>query len=421
MLFVQCVQKLAEADWVQAGQGVFEEATTLPLTTLDPQAIVNFRSREFLEKQRALPLPDGTLGTLRWVPTKQGVALSTLACGGCHILFRSDGSRITGAPSRAEMSRVRPFNPFGVRADFLESQNRVLRGAPPFYMGTGTIGSWLYEAYGVPWLQNDPNQRLKNLTETEYAELIAAERNGGAITRWNGSPLFPAKIPDLIGFKDRTYIDHTATHLHRGIGDLMRYAAQVTFAEMTDFGPHHVLSPETKRVQARLPDEALYALALYIYSLRPPPNPNPLDDKARAGQRIFVREGCAGCHTPPLYTNNKLTLAQGFTPPKDKPASLDVVSISVGTDPGLALLTRKGTGYYKIPSLKGVWYRGHYLHDGSAASLEEMFDPDRLRDSHVPGGYSPPGIQSRAIKGHEFGLKLNALERDQLIAFLRTL
>jgi hypothetical protein len=400
---------------------VFEEATTLPLTTLDPQAIANFRSREFLEKQRALPLPDGTLGTLRWVPTKQGVALSTLACGGCHILFRSDGSRITGAPSRAEMSRVRPFNPFGVRADFLESQNRVLRGAPPFYMGTGTIGSWLYEAYGVPWLQNDPNQRLKNLTETEYAELIAAERNGGAITRWNGSPLFPAKIPDLIGFKDRTYIDHIATHLHRGIGDLMRYAAQVTFAEMTDFGPHHVLSPETKRVQARLPDEALYALALYIYSLRPPPNPNPLDDKARAGQRIFVREGCAGCHTPPLYTNNKLTLAQGFTPPKDKPASLDVVSISVGTDPGLALLTRKGTGYYKIPSLKGVWYRGHYLHDGSAASLEEMFDPDRLRDSHVPGGYIPPGIQSRAIKGHEFGLKLNALERDQLIAFLRTL
>jgi hypothetical protein len=116
-----------EADWVLAGQRVFEEATTSPLTTLDPQAIANFRSREFLEKQRALPLPDGTLGTFRWVPTKQGIALSTLACGGCHILFRSDGGRITGAPSRAEMSRVRPFNPFGVRAEFLESQNRVLR------------------------------------------------------------------------------------------------------------------------------------------------------------------------------------------------------------------------------------------------------------------------------------------------------
>lgn len=279
----------------------------------------------------------------------------------------------------------------------------------------------MYQAYGVPWLKNDPNQRLKTITEAEYRALVTEERNGGAITRWNGSPLFPAKIPDLIGFKDRKYIDHTATHLHRDIGDLMRYAAQVTFAEMTDFGPHRMLSAETKRVQARLPDEALYALALYIYSLQPPPNPNPFNEKAKAGQKVFVREGCPGCHTPPLYTNNRLTLAQGFAPPKDKPASIDILPVSVGTDPGLALSTRKGTDYYKIPSLKGVWYRGHYLHDGSVASLEEMFDSDRLRDSHVPGGYSPPGVQRRAIKGHEFGLKLNAMERDQLIAFLRTL
>jgi len=225
----------------------------------------------------------------------------------------------------------------------------------------------------------------------------------------------------LIGIKDRRYFDHTATHLHREIGDLMRYAALVSFADSGDFGPYHVLSSDTKRVQARLSDEALYALALYIYSLKPPPNPNPFDEKAKSGEKVFAREGCAACHTPPLYTNNKLTLAEGFTPPKDAPKSLDILPISVGTDPGLALRTRKGTGYYKVPSLKGVWYRGHYLHDGSVASLEEMFDPDRLLESHVPGGYSPPGIQSRAIKGHEFGLKLKAGERDQLIAFLRTL
>jgi hypothetical protein len=100
---------------------------------------------------------------------------------------------------------------------------------------------------------------------------------------------------------------------------------------------------------------------------------------------------------------------------------LDILPISVGTDPGLSLLTRKGTGYYKVPSLKGVWYRGHYLHDGSAASLEEMFDPDRLKETHVPGGWLPPGSTTRAIKGHEFGLNLKVEEREQLIAFLRTL
>ena len=103
------------------------------------------------------------------------------------------------------------------------------------------------------------------------------------------------------------------------------------------------------------------------------------------------------------------------------PATLDVLPLSVWTDPGLALATRKGTGYYKVPSLKGVWYRGHYLHDGAAASLEEMFDPARLQETHVRGGWSLPGTTTAAIRGHEFGLRLNAVEREQLIAFLRTL
>jgi hypothetical protein len=78
---------------------------------------------------------------------------------------------------------------------------------------------------------------------------------------------------------------------------------------------------------------------------------NPFDEPARAGQEIFIREGCAGCHTPPLYTSNKITLARGFTLPSDVPKTLDVLPVSVGTDPSLALRTRKGTGYYKVPSL----------------------------------------------------------------------
>ena len=138
----------------------------------------------------------------------------------------------------------------------------------------------------------------------------------------------------------------------------MRYVALVSYAESSDFGRYHMLTPEQRRVGADLPDENLYALALYIYSLKPPPNANPFNEKAQAGQKLFAREGCIGCHIPPLYTSNKLTLAEGFVPPKDRPTSLDVLSISVGTDPGLALKTRKGTGYYKVPSLKNLWYRG---------------------------------------------------------------
>jgi hypothetical protein len=50
-----------------------------------------------------------------------------------------------------------------------------------------------------------------------------------------------------------------------------------------------------------------------------------------------------------------------------------------------------------------------------------MFDPDRSKDTHISGGWNPPGIQIRAVKGHEFGLRLTMQEREQLIAFLRTL
>ena len=34
----------------------------------------------------------------------------------------------------------------------------------------------------------------------------------------------------------------------------------------------------------------------------------------------------------------------------------------------------RGTGYYKVPSLKGVWYRGPFEHNASIATLEDWFD-----------------------------------------------
>jgi hypothetical protein len=74
----------------------------------------------------------------------------------------------------------------------------------------------------------------------------------------------------------------------------------------------------------------------------------------------------------------------------------------VKTDSALALKTRKGTGFYKVPSLRGVWCRGRYLHDGAVTSLEEMFNPEPLQSSFVPSGFK--GLdERRAVPGHEFG------------------
>jgi hypothetical protein len=108
---------------------------------------------------------------------------------------------------------------------------------------------------------------------------------------------------------------------------------------------------------------------------------------------------------------------EGLEIPLDE-AVLGNKARGVDSDPGLAMKTRKGTGLYKIPSLRGVWYRPLLLHDGSVAGLEEMFDPDRLKADHVPGGWEGPGITKRAIPGHPFGLGSNAEDKSAPIAFL---
>jgi cytochrome c peroxidase len=176
--------------------------------------------------------------------------------------------------------------------------------------------------------------------------------------------------------------------------------------------------PESVR---RYSDEQLYALARYIYSLQPPPNPNRFDAVAARGQQVFNREGCAACHTPPLYTNNKLTSADGFSIPSDHRQKYDVLPISVGTDPDLTLKTRRGTGYYKVPSLKGVWYRSMFGHSGWCATLEDWFDPRRVRDDYVPTGWKPHDRQTYAVNGHPYALVLSETDRRALIAFLKTL
>jgi hypothetical protein len=95
--------------------------------------------------------------------------------------------------------------------------------------------------------------------------------------------------------------------------------------------------------------------------------------------------------------------------------------ISVGTEPSAALQTRKGTGLYKTPSLTGLWYRNILSHDGSVASLEEWFDPARLRDDYVPKGFKGYQVEHRAVPGHEYGMRLPPQEKTALISFLRTL
>jgi hypothetical protein len=84
-------------------------------------------------------------------------------------------------------------------------------------------------------------------------------------------------------------------------------------------------------------------------------------------------------------------------------------------------MTSRGTGYYKVPSLKGVWYRSMFGHSGWCATLEDWLDPRRVRDDYVPTGFKPYGAKTYAVKGHPFGLDLSAEDKKALIVFLNSL
>jgi hypothetical protein len=80
---------------------------------------------------------------------------------------------------------------------------------------------------------------------------------------------------------------------------------------------------------------------LYLYSLKPPPNPNlPRTAEQKAlverGRTIFMdRENrCSSCHDPKQgYTNNKLVAAPGFSVPADHPERTNIPNQRVDTDP----------------------------------------------------------------------------------------
>ena len=145
----------------------------------------------------------------------------------------------------------------------------------------------------------------------------------------------------------------------------------------------------------------------------------PTVEMSKSLQRIAVRDPFnQGADSSASYGS---FIPIGFAdfhklPEPDDPAGSEAV-----TDPNLTLKTRRGTDYYKVPSLKGVWYRSMFGHSGWCATLESWFDPRRVRDDYVPTGYKPYGAKTHTVKGHPFGLDLSLEEKKALIVFLKTL
>jgi cytochrome c553 len=403
----------SDAEWVEAGRRMFDGFDLPENRTDDSRVLAWLDDPAAAEREHALVTKNGIIVSMRWIVDRDRKLKVTLAeCSACHTRVLPDGTEVLGAQGNLTF----PVSVFGFI--FERAEEYLSRQGP-----RATDVERTYRSYAVPWLSDDVHERFKTMSKEDRERIDGPPTAPGTFPRFNGSPYFTNHMPDLIGVKDRQYLDATATHRNRGPEDIARYAILVTDADDGAIGPHRFKSAAERALHTRHSDDAMYALGKYIYALGPPKNPNPRNEKSARGEQIFTRSGCPSCHAPPLYTNNKLVAVEGFTPFEhaQAPPAADVMNVKLGLDPGLALRTRKGTGYYKVPSLKGLWYRTTLEHSGSIASLEEWFDPARLRPDYGSKGWNPPDVKTRAIPGHPFGLSLPADDKSALIAFLRTL
>jgi hypothetical protein len=296
-----------ESDWILAGETVFD-APLKPNPTL---SVDDIRSPRFFDQIQWPVAADGTVPFVRYVVRAKGtVTLEGNACAMCHTRVMPDGRIIKGAQGNAALGRP---NAWRLREALRNGKADAI---------WNPLRLTIRATSAVPWLDPDPETRLDRTSAEEFAGVLEA-LPAGVNPRHRASPLSPVQIPDLIGVKQRRYLDRTGLQQHRSIADLMRYAAMNrgildggdALANHNGFIPadaprfRQLPDPAT---QTRYSDVQLYALATYLYSLQPPPSPNRVDATTQRGERVFVREGCAACHTPPLYTNNKLVPVDGF-------------------------------------------------------------------------------------------------------------
>ena len=401
-----------------------EEVFSAPVVSFDYSEAFFTGLKESI-RAAEIPVANNTFPYLTYVINeKSKVKIGIFSCAMCHTRVMSDGSTIKGAQGTFPMDRMDGFDAENSLKSLPKEKHK------DFEEGIRTGRKGLQKA---PW-SNHPSQI--ELDTISAANIIAYLKAipPGVMIRHGSNFNQPASIPDLIGIKDRKYLDRTGLMMHRNIGDIMRYAAFNQTLDMLNsyngFIPAGIdfkTLPEPGKsnflgTNQRYSEMQLFALGQYLYTLKPPPNPNlSPKEMVMKGKLIFEREDCGTCHTPPLYTSNLLIPVDGFNPPANHYKLYDILDMSVGTNPDLSLYTRRGTGYYKVPSLLGVWYRGPFGHSGHIATLEDWFDKHRLDNDYIPTGFKPAFSKTMAVKGHEFGLGITKDEKAALIAFLRSL
>jgi CxxC motif-containing protein (DUF1111 family) len=161
------------------------------------------------------------------------------------------------------------------------------------------------------------------------------------------------------------------------------------------------LDPEDKQ-DPRSGLTAIEKFTLFMRFLAPIAR-GPIDDTVRDGERIFAAVGCAACHVP------RLTTGPSSNPLFNRaivPLFSDLLLHNIGTGDGIKQADSTASpDEIRTAALWGLRLRRPFLHDGSAATIEEAI----VR--HQGEGES-------ARKGF---VRLDDRSRLALLAFLRSL
>jgi CxxC motif-containing protein (DUF1111 family) len=118
-------------------------------------------------------------------------------------------------------------------------------------------------------------------------------------------------------------------------------------------------------------DLAIDEVAAFITLLAPPPRKPDIDERARAGERIFAEIGCEQCHNRSLAATRQAEAELGYLP--EIRAYTDLLLHEMGADLADGLVEgNAGPADFRTPPLWGVSSSGPpYLHDGRARDLSE--------------------------------------------------
>src|SRR5262249_40500296 len=157
---------------------------------------------------------DGVLPEFQYEVRSRGVVeLGANACARCHTRVMPDGSLLKGAQSNQPSQREVAF---GIRAGAAASSDNAQ------YLAR--LRGFLKSLHAAPLVGPDREARVDTMSVEEIAGVFDAVPPGLTL-RHRSNSFLPIQVPDLIGVKDRLYLDRTGLERHRNVGDLMRYAA----------------------------------------------------------------------------------------------------------------------------------------------------------------------------------------------------